>query len=111
MNMIFERDIWADLQADEVPLTFNEARKLPMFRREGRQPSVSTVYRWASRGSTAMDGRKITLETIKRGDEKCTTKSACLRFIRRLSQPADAPMKDHASENKKAREQLREMLK
>lgn len=106
---IFTRSIWDDLQADEETLTFNDARKLPMFRREGRQPHVSVIYRWSSRGSKAVDGRTVVLEAVRRGDTKCTTRSACLRFIRQLSEPAGTPVRDSGS-HAKAMQRLAEVL-
>lgn len=67
----------------ESPLTLSHAAKsLREWSRNGRQPHVAQVYRWASRGL-----RGIILETVQIGGSKCTTREAAQRFIGAMSNP------------------------
>jgi hypothetical protein len=64
-----------------IPLT-QAAAHVPR-RRRGRKTSVSTLYRWASRGV-----RGVVLETLQIGGSRCTSLPALQRFFDRLSSAA-----------------------
>jgi hypothetical protein len=69
--------VLADLDAGETPLTFDEARKLPELRREGRSPDLATIYRWAQKPNG--------LGFVQRPGDRVTTRSELLRFLGRLT--------------------------
>src|SRR5687768_4694850 len=68
--------ILRDLERGEHPLTLNAARRESCVSRNGRSPSLPTVYRWVERGE---------LESCNVGGQTCTTRSALLRFASRGS--------------------------
>lgn len=70
--------------AIETVLTFAQARSRLPNRRRGKQPDISTLYRWAKVGL-----RGIRLETIKIGGQTCTSLEALQRFFDALSAPAN----------------------
>jgi hypothetical protein len=74
-----------------IPLT-QAAAHVPR-RRRGRKTSVSTLYRWASRGV-----RGVVLETLQIGGSRCTSLPALKRFFDRLSKTAN----DMSTESKVA---------
>lgn len=81
-----DRDIWGDLAAGEVALSFGEARALPCLQRGKQRPQLCTLYRWSDRGSKpAAGGERVTLETFQQSGRRCTTRSSVLRFLRALS--------------------------
>jgi Protein of unknown function (DUF1580) len=69
----------------ETLLDLREAAALPVFRRRGRAPHVSVVYRWIHAGILAPDGQRVRLETIKQPAGLMTSVEAVERFIHRLS--------------------------
>ncbi len=64
----------------EVPLTLNEATRLPYLRRGGKPIHLATVHRWASRGA-----KGVRLETMKFPGGMRTTAEAVLRFLATLN--------------------------
>jgi hypothetical protein len=58
------------------------------FRRAGKRPHVSCIYRWTTSGC-----RGVILESIQIGGTRCTSKEALDRFFHRLTSgdAADAP--------------------
>jgi hypothetical protein len=64
----------------EELITLSEAARFCPRRRRGRKPHVSTVYRWATRGSHG-----ILLETLRTPGGLCTTKEALQRFFSQLT--------------------------
>lgn len=74
----------------EKIITFSEATKLLPRRRAGKNPHVSTLYRWAKRGI-----RGATLETIQVGGTCCTSVEAIQRFFNALNtQPIQISHRD-----------------
>ena len=49
-------------------------------RRRGKRPTLPTLYRWSNEGY-----RGVVLETVQVGSTRCTSKEACIRFLRRIS--------------------------
>jgi hypothetical protein len=47
--------------------------------------SVTTVWRWATRGVRARNGLIVKLETIKLGGTTCTSDEALARFFQALT--------------------------
>jgi len=70
-----------DIQTERV-LSLTEASRQPALprRRNGKQPHVATLYRWAQRGV-----KGVRLETIRVGGTLCTSMEALQRFFDRLS--------------------------
>ncbi|MCE5268690.1 MAG: DUF1580 domain-containing protein [Planctomycetaceae bacterium] len=64
-------------------LSLADAAKTLPFRRSGKRPNISTLYRWALRGI-----RSIRLETVLIGGQRCTSKEALARFFQRLTREA-----------------------
>ena len=64
----------------EELLTLSEAARFCPRRRRGRKPHVSTVYRWATRGSHG-----CVLDTLRTPGGLCTTKEALRRFFSQLT--------------------------
>lgn len=64
----------------EQPITFAEAAKLSLRRRDGPGTHVATVHRWAAVGC-----RGIKLEFLQMGGIKCTSAEALGRFFARLT--------------------------
>jgi hypothetical protein len=73
--------VLADIGDGDIPIPLTE---LPAHwaipKKRGRQPHVSAIFRWASRGL-----RGHQLETARCGGVICTTRSAVARFYARLS--------------------------
>lgn len=65
-------DLFSD--ADEL-LTFAQAAVVLPSRRQGKKVSISTLWRWATRGS-----RGVVLETKKLGGLTYTSREALTRF-------------------------------
>jgi hypothetical protein len=65
----------------EELMSLNEARNLFPRRRRNKRPDLSCLYRWTSRGC-----RGVVLESMRVGGTRCTSREACARFIRRLTE-------------------------
>ena len=89
-------------------LTMGEAAKLlPAHRGEGTA-TVSSVWRWATTGAKASDGRIIRLETARFGGRNLTSRAALARFAAALSaapkeNEADAPSSQARSPSERQR--------
>lgn len=68
----------------ESLLTLKEARKLPVLRRNGKQPDLATLYRWSMPNGC----RGVRLDTAQVGGVRMTSKEAVLRFIGELTRRA-----------------------
>ncbi|MBI3465351.1 MAG: DUF1580 domain-containing protein [Planctomycetes bacterium] len=81
-----------DLAAETVLSLSEAARYLPR-RRAGKNPHVSTLFRWARDGL-----RGVRLETIRVGGTLCTSLEALQHFCERLTNPdaARAPCSNSA---------------
>ena|SRR5436190_21816331 len=80
--------VLADLEAGELPIALGDLPResfMPRGRKRKRL-HASVCYRWAAAGK---DG--IRLETLKTPTGLITTRSACLRFFSRLSNPSAVP--------------------
>lgn len=78
-------DISAEVAAGDG-LTLAQAAKL-LPGRNGRPVSPGTLFRWATKGVKARDGRTVRLETARVGTAWCTTRGAVSRFVSALSVP------------------------
>jgi hypothetical protein len=76
----------AETISGDENISLNVARCLPLFRRDGRQPDVATVWRWATRGVLRGD-RRVVLESHVVGGKRVTTAAACTAFIEQLNRP------------------------
>ena len=84
---------------DEISLTLREAAQLPCLRRNGRQPHLATLHRWAQRG---VRGRKLQVRCV--GGSLCTTREWVLAFIQRqdLAGTHDPPHSELSSRRRQA---------
>ena len=74
-------------------LTLNEAACYCPRRRQGKKPHVSTLHRWATRGS-----RGVILETLETPSGRCTSKQALRRFfdaLTRLTERSPVRVRTH----------------
>lgn len=69
----------------EELITLTDACRILPRRRRGRQPSPSTLYRWAQKGI-----RGVRLETVQIAGTKCTSRRMLADFFQRLSAPSSA---------------------
>lgn len=69
----------------EELLTLSEAARFCPRRRQGKKPHLSTLYRWATRGS-----RGVMLETLQTPGGLCTSKEALRRFFDQLTKTTSA---------------------
>ena len=67
-----------NLQTEQL-LTLGDAAKLCPGR-GGKHPHLATLHRWASNG-VGPSGAKVTLETLKVGGIRVTSREAITRFI------------------------------
>jgi hypothetical protein len=81
----------------ESLLTFREARKLPILRRDGRQPDLATLYRWSSVGC-----RGVVLDSCQLGSTRMTSREAIVRFITALSDRAPVSSRPSAGRSHEA---------
>ncbi len=65
----------------EKLLTPAEAAAQEVFRRFGRRPHLSTIYRWMSRGARNLSGQRVRLESLKTPGGRVTSQEAIARFI------------------------------
>jgi hypothetical protein len=72
--------------ADEDLLTLTEATKVLPRRRNGKKPSVSTLWRWAKAG---LRGHR--LESLMVGGVRCTTCRALQEFFERVTEAEACP--------------------
>jgi hypothetical protein len=77
-----------DPNTETIVALAHAPKDLP-YRRAGKKPHVSCLYRWTKTGC-----RGIVLESIQIGGTRCTSKEALARFFRRLTDgdAADAPL-------------------
>lgn len=68
-----------NLLSEEL-ITLNEAARQCPRRRQGKKPHLSTLYRWATRGS-----RGVVLETLQTPSGLCTSNEALRRFFDQLT--------------------------
>jgi hypothetical protein len=68
-----------DLLSETLISLTDAARSLP-FRRGGKRPHVSCIYRWTTTGC-----RGVILESSQVGGTRCTSREAIARFIERLT--------------------------
>jgi hypothetical protein len=68
-----------DIKTEELRSLTQAAGKL-RIRREGKQPHVATLYRWATVGL-----HDVVLETVQVGGTRCTSLEALQRFFERLA--------------------------
>ena len=64
----------------EELLTLSEAARFCPRRRQGKKPHLSTLHRWATRGS-----RGVVLDTLQTPGGLCTSKEALRRFFGQLT--------------------------
>ena len=69
----------------EELLTLSQAARFCPRRRQGKKPHLSTLYRWATRGS-----RGVMLETLQTPGGLCTSKEGLRRFFNQLTETAPA---------------------
>ena len=72
----------------ETLTSLSEAAKSLPFRRAGKRPHISCIYRWTTAGC-----KGVVLESIQIGGTRCTSREALARFFRRLTSgdAADIP--------------------
>ena len=90
----------------EKLISLNDARMYFPKRRRNKRPDLSCLYRWAGKGC-----RGVVLETVRVGGTRCTSREACARFIRRLSESDRQPVMPRSPtarqrSNRKASEEL-----
>ena len=61
-------------------VSLNAARRRPEFTVDGNHVDLSTMHRYATRGS-----RGVILRTVRLGGRRCTTPEWCRDFIEQLS--------------------------
>lgn len=70
----------------ESPITLDVAASHPAFRRNGRKPHKSSLWRWIAAGATAADGHtRVRLETFHTPYGTCTSAEAIDRFVAALN--------------------------
>lgn len=74
---------------DEKLLSFARAARSIQPIREGRPVAPATIWRWATHGARARDGRMVQLQSWKVGGTRCTTVEALVRFFDALNSDAD----------------------
>ena len=74
-----------DLTCEQLLTLRQAAARLPR-RRAGRKASVSTVYRWTTRGC-----RGVQLDYLQVGATRCTSVEALGRFFGQLTTAASGP--------------------
>jgi len=92
----------------EAPITFHAARNHPLFRRNGKPLSPSTLWRWTRKGCRAADGHLVRLETFRAGGGAMTTVEAVERFVRELTRRSEPPpaVRDDSSPSTEQDQQL-----
>jgi hypothetical protein len=68
-------------------LSFTQAARLLPPARKDRPVHPSCVFRWATSGSSAMDGHRVKLESARIVSRLLTSKQALERFVAALSGP------------------------
>jgi hypothetical protein len=77
----------------------------------GKSVHAATMWRWATSGCTARDGRRVVLETVKIGSRIFTSREAVARFIEALSEapPTATPPRTPAARRKASERAAREL--
>jgi hypothetical protein len=89
-----------DVAGEElIPLSELPKSGLIPRERRGRKTAPSTFYRWAATGC-----RGVQLEVIRAGNILCTTRSAVIRFYRRLTDPMAATVRPSTHRRARDRE-------
>jgi hypothetical protein len=71
--------------SSEHTISLTEAcQSLPKGRR-GRQPHLSCLLRWITKGSRSPDGRRVRLEAVRLGGRWITSREALTRFAEALT--------------------------
>jgi hypothetical protein len=73
----------------ETPIPLAAAARLVPPGRNGKHCHLSTLLRWITRGTKALDGTAVRLEALRLGDRWVTSREALQRFAERLTPRLD----------------------
>jgi hypothetical protein len=104
-------DIASEIAAGSGLSLAQAARRFPSFR-GGRPCNPSTVFRWATTGIVAQDGKRIRLEAARLNGRYLTTEAAIARFIAAQTpvRNDDAPLPQTPAEHHRGAERTRREL-
>ena len=94
-----------DLQQEKL-ITFREAANIFPCRRQGRKTAISTIFRWATRGSNG-----VLLESLCTPSGRVTSVEALQRFFNKLTAKRSGECPPTPRHSRKANNKIEDQLR